>query len=123
MLFTSYLVFINVLCMSLLVLFTCLLIRGNIQITYYPFFLRNKQPADQHEEIQDERVLSDWEIENLRDAQAFDARIARMKDEVAQSAPRVAKHGFVAEESDGVINLPHDAITPLRTSLRDEIAD
>lgn len=123
MLLTSYLVLSNTLYMLFIGWLLVNLMRGNLHMVYTPHI---KQTADTHDlpySADVENQLTEHELQELRWNSDFDTRIAAMKDEVAQHLPYVERKGTIAEESDGVTNLPHDAAVIPRRASQLEIAD
>jgi hypothetical protein len=55
--------------------------------------------------------LTDWEMARLERESQFDARIAKLKDEMANQLPYVERKGSEAPIlHPGIVNLPHDIV-------------
>jgi PBP1b-binding outer membrane lipoprotein LpoB len=129
-----YLILSNTLYMCLSVILIFFMIRGVVQITYTPRQSYAKvDSADAHEQNMQnmqhthqeevETPLSDSEVERLAWISDFDKRIEELKEEVASELPIISRTGTIAQETDGVYNLPHNAVVARGGRLEDEVAE
>lgn len=101
------------------------IIRGYVSVTWHGKSSKTYDSADEHVQDKDyDSHLTPLEQERLQDMMEFDARIASLKEEVAKTLPDVRRESpHVAQESDGVRNLPHNAVYIRPSPNMLEVAD
>lgn len=125
MLLAYYLIVSNFLFFLGLLYTLYMVMRGQVTIKFHGVSSSRDEISEQHEDelVNLDAQLTPLEQERLQEMMEFDARIAMLKEEVANILPDARRESpNVAKEYDGVQNLPHNAVY-IRSKHMDEVAE